>query len=249
MLAKTLPFDINYLCDFTSPYSSTFNRLQQSIKERRLSSARTAGNWSEKLPRDHAMASTQGEQTLGTTTVEEPSPLVELPPELRNKVYRYVLLSEGPVHVGATGFMEPPLLMTAKQIRQEASSIFYKENEFDVLIIDYDIKNCIKWDRKIKAGFRRGDFVGRVSYGGSITYSSRRDWENLLGWMKAYHKGTVSCSAARPSLVSSGQMENKILGGIFTIVAGMATMPWFCVEMVMQEQRLLLAEINSGWSE
>jgi hypothetical protein len=130
----------------TSLCFSTLNLLQTSIKESWLSSPSTTTDITEQESETTIIASAQDEQTLGTKTAEESSPLLELPPELRNQIYRYVLVSKSTVHVGLGAFVESPLLMTFKQIRHEATSIFYKENTIEILIDNYDITKSIKWE-------------------------------------------------------------------------------------------------------
>ena len=44
------------------------------------------------------------------------SPLLELPPELRNMVYNFVLQDEGQPYITATGMNEPNILLTCKQV-------------------------------------------------------------------------------------------------------------------------------------
>ena len=63
------------------------------------------------------------------------SRLLSLPPELRNHIYRYVLVQEHPVNVRytiRTILREPTLLATNRQIRSEALCLFYAENTFHV---------------------------------------------------------------------------------------------------------------------
>ena len=197
------------------------------------------------------MAPPQEKQTQGRRADEETSPLLELPPELRNKIYRYALVSGSTVYVGLGGFVEPSLLATCKHIRQEASPIFYKENEIEVLVDSYNITNCFRWERKIEAVRNRGELHGKASYSGSVITSSTRYWENLLAWMEAYHNGSMRQSAVRPSRVAltPTHLEDMVLGGMFLMVAGMENKPWTYVKKVVQEQRLILAEIHAGWSK
>ncbi|KAK4494755.1 hypothetical protein PRZ48_014111 [Zasmidium cellare] len=80
------------------------------------------------------------------------SRLLTLPPELRNKIYTLVLVQGAPIQIserstkpslaarGATAhytrLLEPPFLLTCRQIRHEALPIFYGENVFFTAIKD-----------------------------------------------------------------------------------------------------------------
>ena len=61
-----------------------------------------------------------------------------LPGELRNRIYRLCLVSEDHIIVTTTTFPEPRLLKTCKEIREEASTIYYGENQFEAWIHRYD---------------------------------------------------------------------------------------------------------------
>lgn len=65
---------------------------------------------------------------------------LDLPPELRNRIYSFATVREGPFYIGevADGYCsdrwespkQPALLMVSKQIREESLPIFYGENTF-----------------------------------------------------------------------------------------------------------------------
>ncbi len=58
---------------------------------------------------------------------------LRLPPELRNKVYRLLLVSDKTFTVGLRfGSFDTSLLTVNRQIHQEASGIFYEENTFRI---------------------------------------------------------------------------------------------------------------------
>ena len=78
--------------------------------------------------------------------MHEDSDLLGLPAELRNRIYRYALVGQAPVDVGAKKTLdEPALLAVCKQIRNEALAIYYHESRFHVcapFTISYD---STKW--------------------------------------------------------------------------------------------------------
>jgi hypothetical protein len=87
-------------------------------------------------------------KTNESKTVENPdttinscasAPLLRLPPEIRNIIYKCALyLDDGICEVDvATGIPEPALLLTCKEIRREAIGIFYSTNDVRLVIDSY----------------------------------------------------------------------------------------------------------------
>lgn len=61
------------------------------------------------------------------------SPLANLPPELRNLIYEFTLISNTCIVLSENGvrlWRPPTLLFSCSQIREEASSIYYSRNYF-----------------------------------------------------------------------------------------------------------------------
>ncbi|KAK3712091.1 hypothetical protein LTR37_009182 [Vermiconidia calcicola] len=78
------------------------------------------------------------------STVPKACRLTTLPAELRNKIYRYALLSEDAIAIAAAR-SKSSLLETCKRIRHEASSIFYSENIFVWQATDGNCNGLISW--------------------------------------------------------------------------------------------------------
>ncbi|KAK4613882.1 hypothetical protein CLAFUW4_09360 [Fulvia fulva] len=67
--------------------------------------------------------------------------LLEMPPELRNRIYRFALVQHSQIFVcddGYDGLKTPALLRVCRQIRAEARSIYYIENKFSIEVPDPD---------------------------------------------------------------------------------------------------------------
>jgi hypothetical protein len=102
----------------------------------------------------HSESSSQVEddqpcQNTRTPQVEEKQPcyLLNIHAEIRNEIYRLVLVSEDKIRVGVHDAppMDPPLLRTNRQIRSEARGIFHKENRAEFAVLNYDIRKIIAW--------------------------------------------------------------------------------------------------------
>ena len=65
---------------------------------------------------------------------EAPSPLMALPPELRNSIYEYTLLRSGPITVATSSpyIREPSILAVSRKIRDEALTFWYGDNDIVV---------------------------------------------------------------------------------------------------------------------
>ena len=95
------------------------------------------------------------------------SPLLRLSGELRNKIYREVLVDQKSVKVTTTGVPEPAFLLTCKQIRREGMDVFYGENRFRIPAPRYDSTTLMHWGEKVRKMREAGDIhVAKVnSYG------------------------------------------------------------------------------------
>ena len=91
------------------------------------------------------------------------SPLLyKIPPELRNIVYWFVLTSDSGVEVTVQNIQaRASLLKVSRQIRQEATQIFYAENRLEVLVINNGSNSGVAWLASI--GQSSAVFVCRVT--------------------------------------------------------------------------------------
>lgn len=88
------------------------------------------------------------------TTIMDSSPLAKLPAELRNNIYRLVLVDESSLKVDGKSVVERSALLRAcVQIRDEAQSIFY-ENTFHVTCGAGDGKIAASWFKRNQHNLR-----------------------------------------------------------------------------------------------
>src|ERR1700761_7255173 len=131
----------------------------------------------------------------------------DLPGELRNRVYRHALHQPDGITIDSQNWLQPPMLLVCRQMREEAKSIFYKENDFSLHITGLKLtpqKEHWLWKGKINFQFE---------------FSGQAVWKNLLGWLEMYYKGEVSGVASSPpdgdvSLVD----ETESYAGAFRMV-------------------------------
>lgn len=114
------------------------------------------------------------------------SPLLSLPAELRNRIYRDTF-GEAAVTVTSTIFPEPPLLSVNKQIRQEAATIFYSERIFEVDTSSFSSDARITSNKKKSSvSVEFGIKIQHKLVGGS----GPPHWRNFLTTLRRAHKGS-----------------------------------------------------------
>jgi len=110
-------------------------------------------------------------QAADTTTS---SSLLDLPPELRLRIYDYALISQdGFVHV-TPQLKQPPLLLTSHLVRREALPIWYDGNKVAITILDCDPT------LKFRAHLCACD--DKEYHMISIRFRGRPHWTNLRAW-------------------------------------------------------------------
>lgn len=103
---------------------------------------------------DHAASATQS------------SPLLDLPPEMRNLIYREVLIQDGPIEISSseedikaiTSMIQ--LLHVCGQVRKEAHDIFWSENTFRITARDLEFCRAIDWLKSV--GYDRVALITKV---------------------------------------------------------------------------------------
>jgi hypothetical protein len=103
--------------------------------------------------------------------------LVGLPYELRIEIYRLVLLKSGKITIDTVIPPEPGLLGVNKQIRQEASKIYYKENTFKGHIFHFDATLYLRWRSLSRFELCHSRCKWKVR--------SSHNFENLKAWLKS----------------------------------------------------------------
>jgi hypothetical protein len=79
------------------------------------------------------------DDTVNTINVPSPKSLFDLTPELRNRIYQFVVSVDDRISITKSeGFPEPPLLFTCKTVRWEAIGIHYLVNDLSLSIISFD---------------------------------------------------------------------------------------------------------------
>ena len=142
------------------------------------------------------------EQLVSALIYPPASRLLELPGELRNKIYRYCLVvgdehdteylmritTNGRFVVVTKDLKIPPLLSVSQQVRNEAIHIWYAANTFRVSLQDYDPTLYLAWKRHV-------DVISRTAPLEKLWIQVTGDpkWSNLMAWCHAVWSGTLPC--------------------------------------------------------
>lgn len=113
------------------------------------------------------------------TTLTRPSKLLQLPRGLRDVIYFYAVAKAYDITLDRHNCLQPPLLRTCHQIREEASAVFYKENYFRV-----ELLNC-KFEPQPDHWYWTAPFDKDVTDRGLCV------WSNLKEWMRLDHECRV----------------------------------------------------------
>ena len=88
------------------------------------------------------------------------SALSRLPAELRNQIYRYVLVSPDPITIPQNGRLPTPgLLLACRQIRRETAEIYWAENVFYAVVTDSMPIGPVIWLEKHEGA---GKYIDRL---------------------------------------------------------------------------------------
>ena len=145
----------------------------------------------------------------------------KIPPELRNVIYHYLLPTDETFYHGYSDHVKPPpLLQVCRQIREEASAIYYAENEFVVFVRGFDSNKTFDLCQSALPYF-----PGFLKHAQHIRKSGGETSSDLREWLFRVHQGCVPCP---PYGIPPSWVDQEL-----TIVKHMTGVPWKVVEEVL----------------
>lgn len=157
-----------------------------------------------------------------------------IPGEIRNLIYEYCLVEEDDIVIDDNNHSEPGLLRSCRQVREEASEIFYEDNDFFIRI----------WDLELKP--RIGHWLWRKATCVDIEHEGVNSWSNFKDWLRQYwvtiihnaDTGTSKEELARPG------SDEGVVEAAFDIVDTLAAVntPWSVVEDVLEAFKTAMVE-------
>ena len=152
-----------------------------------------------------------------------------IPGEIRNHIYRLVLVSNQRIHITSTPTPEPALLKTCRATRREAATIYYLENRFSI--------DCPNWRYSVYQNFfKKFDQHVPKSNGRctKIIWTNTGSWTckaNLMDFLKAFHAGRVKPGFKYP--ISSSDESCEAIARAFEIVRTMKKRRWRVVNKAL----------------
>lgn len=172
------------------------------------------------------------------------SPLFKLSPELRNAMYRLVLIDqEDGVEISKThGIPEPALMTTCKLVRSESHSIFYQENIINHYVEMYDTAPIDFILHKLPAGCWRGAENVR------LVLDWNPCWKNLVSWLQAFRRQEYIGIGATVS-GDGKSAEVVIVQGLFNVASQSVTVSSEAFECVLESMHSALLAVESDWAK
>ncbi|KAK5714330.1 hypothetical protein LTR17_017186 [Elasticomyces elasticus] len=166
----------------------------------------------------------------------------DLPPELRNRCYRYALLTADTIQLVGDARMEPALLRASCQLREEGASIYYSENKFLFTIRDMAGAEMMPF-RHLQLKFSK---VARGVF--RFTVASGVNWTNLLAWLKSHHTHRRNTPSWYHRSGDERIHELVIIAAAFDIVRMMRTENWNRIEALLEVLHRAVAVSNPRWA-
>jgi len=151
-----------------------------------------------------------------------------LPAELRNQIYRQVLVEDQITMTpeGAAPLTPPPtLLQTCRRIREEAASIYFEENTFAFYVTSLDVCRVTEW----------ADLSEQHAQANQIlAFVSQPNWANLLHWLELFYKDECAGFEEPDADRLEQHPEGAIVHHAFTMVGQLKEEPGMTWEKVRQ---------------
>lgn len=246
-LSNTVSLDLKHLGDLrfstihhnrvlVTPQHYTFHRppqdLVSTMKRKRQSSAR----------RQASLRDAKGRFVRSPT---QHSRFLNLPGELRNQVYRHLLVSPNIIRLEGEDRAQPALLHVSRQLRRESASIYYSENIFKYRVVDMAGQKMLPF-RSLLLKYRiaqhhnfKWNLYGNIS------------WTNLRAWLRAYHelRAKIRQLVCR-WIAKEGDVRGreKVISAAFDIVSKLRRQPWKDVDTVLEAYHQGLVALNARWT-
>ncbi|KAK5127467.1 hypothetical protein LTR85_006806 [Meristemomyces frigidus] len=173
-----------------------------------------------------------------TVDEETQSPLLKLPAELRNAIYRLSVVERNKVMISSRrpAPPQPGIMQVSRQVRAEIVSIYYKENTFGHIIRDYDYRLYRKWCLSSKF---------RVKSNMVFKTHKPTNWANLLEWVKAWYHGECGFPGPLPDGVPSVECSMVKMA---VRMRDRHLLSWDEVASNLEDAHQALVAVNPAWA-
>jgi hypothetical protein len=155
--------------------------------------------------------SNQTKQASGYAAQSD-SPLLKLPGELRNRIYRFAIIKPVSIELDIPRWQDhqPAFVRTCKQIRIEALRLFYAENKITTNIHDWNPIVKVRCSELLASHKMRSHHLYHY-------FTGSPNWENLLAWLKGVFEGKIGGISS--CVGKTRTLERKVVGGMFMYVS------------------------------
>jgi hypothetical protein len=128
--------------------------------------------------------------SLPSSTKKQSSPFLNFEAELRNEIYRLVLVSKPiVVEIADAPPVDHPLLKTCRQIRTEARGIYLRESKLIFAVRNLDIRKVVVWLDRSPAHPDVHSMYANAQLALTATPKDRSSWAFLRYWAFLYRAG------------------------------------------------------------
>ncbi|KAK5742943.1 hypothetical protein LTR17_002953 [Elasticomyces elasticus] len=176
--------------------------------------------------------------------------LLALPAEIRMKIAAFSLVEDSCVEVSHLGLEPPGLLSVSTQIRAETISLYYSNNSFRLVLLDYDPDPVVSFCRRFAKYFvRPKDYDHDHPKTGILTAqaSGQPNWQNLERWCRLTYGGQMGWQLISMESPTEGSVA---VIGIFLVLANMARAgaSWSVAKNALEGVGMLLDIIDRRWA-
>ncbi|KAK4610749.1 hypothetical protein CLAFUW4_13990 [Fulvia fulva] len=165
-------------------------------------------------------------------TEQKPCFFLKIAGELRNRIYREVLLQPAPIDYGDKGYIRPALLNTCKAIRSEALKIYYYENSFHTDVWAYNASGMYRFRTSLEPIGVNYEKIEEMT----TTCFDLASWSNLMEWLRQYHADLndwrITYKEEEDEDYDRARLQ-EALSQMFDVVEGLGGMEWEQVEQEM----------------
>lgn len=164
-------------------------------------------------------------------------PLLALPAELRNHIYRGVLVAKGPVKITAQSYKQPPLLQARDMIRAETLSLYYGGNLFHLTMHGFVSTAAATWWQHSSIARHLRRHHSNVKYS---TEAGRQLRTDQILWLRRIYQRKLPGHA----LSAHDEEAFKQIAHLSKTAVTLKEVTWENVEEVLQNQ--IDAAVSSG---
>ncbi|KXT15704.1 hypothetical protein AC579_144 [Pseudocercospora musae] len=171
-------------------------------------------------------------------------PILALPSELRNAIYRLALVDNDWITIDEN-FREPGILQSCRQIRQEARMMWCQRNNFVLPIYNADGALYRAFSRQQLQRISRGDHP--IDYYYQFVDQAGKEWSRLMEWCALTHHGKGQFAPLPWDNLDNGRPLPTVVKTALWIAQGLKNLPWPMCQTVFAYYRRIAGFVDSEW--